>query len=572
MELLNIINSKESAEVYNLKELDQISAIEHSCQRLNLDLKEDLFKNDDYLIYFFAVDDKTRLHVEKIAASYLKIDIINQQYKSRMARAAFLHHRLMFSIYFKLIVSLAPSKHPQLGKLIGRAINNATEIIKWRYLNYQGAPGNVWLQISSLYDMAEKYQLTTEEIDFYPDLASSEFIPKTIDASYIAINMLGNLDSLSFKPQQVDFISKMLGSWTNGITVDKTYNDKRHLFSVDMEKNMSAKRIRNVKDKITNRYWCMDTINVKIQIIMNCIETKRSPKLASMQAMYNHLYAHQTLTLVKSEWSLSEYKRQRRANPRIKTDKVGTNAFGFEDTYYQIKHYEDSLVEVKQKSFSQPDEEDDRADDAANALKQYAESMTAFVNVNHGFCNIVDESLNGLCIHVEKKPHELSIGMMLGIAIKDNRHGVKIGIIRSIKTTDNHTLRVGVEIISRNAFSITGYKVKQTGVKTANEPVKNQGLDDDVVIRQNPKRLSIAELIEAHPMGDGNDEFHCLFLPKEFSFNQAQTLILPKNQYQESAQYEMMIAKDPKRIQITQSLEQHENWIRVQFAEVAMPE
>lgn len=583
MELLNIIKTnttdhliKSEAEIYQLKELDQIASIEHACQRLALDLKEDLFNTDDYLGYFFVIDDKTRLIVEKLTESYLKIDIINHQYKSRMASAIFLHHRSMFSIYFKLIVALAPYKHPQLTKLIGRAINNAAEVIKWRYFNFQGAPGNVWLQIAGLFDMAEKAGLSNEKMDFYPELENSAFIPNSIAANYIAINMLGSLDSLSFKAQQVDFLCKVLSSWTNELSIDKEYDEHKHLFSVDLEKNLPAKRIRNLKPKLTNRYWCMDSINIKIQVLMNCIETKRSSKQASMKLFANHLYAYQTLQMIRTEWSLSEYKRQRRAHPRIKTDKTATNVYGFEDIYYQIKQYENSVVDVTKKSFLDQDQmaedADDSASQAAEELKKYAESMTAFININHGFCNIVDESINGLCIHVEKKPHELSVGMMLGIAVKDNRFGTKIGIIRSIRSTENNTLRVGVEIISRNAFSISGYKINQSHEKMpaiiTTESVDNDDQVIATVIRTNPKRKSINELISDSPFGNEQEYFNCLFLPKEFSFSKEQSLILPKNQYIREGQYQMMIAKDERLIEVQETIEQHENWIRVYFKEV----
>lgn len=558
MELLKIIKTASAstrshldAQAARLQELDHIASIEHSCQRLDLDLKQNLFSNDDYLNYFTAVDDKTRLMVEKIGESYLRLDLVNQPYKSRMARAAFLHHRLMFSIYLKLVVSLAPSKHPQLGNLISRAINNATEVIKWRYLNYQGAPGNVWLQISNLFNLAEKNNLTQQKIVPYPDLGSVQFMPESIASSYIMINMLGSLESLSFQPQQIDWLTKTLSTWSNTMSIDHQYDEKNHIFSVEIDQNRPAKRIRNPTFTPASRFWCMDGINIKIQTLMYCIEAKRTPKQPEIAALAGHIYAHKTLKMVRAEWSLSEYRRQRRLYPRVKTNKTASNVLGFEDTYYQIKHHENALVEVKKQSFSAG------AEDTPKTLNdqppQHAESMTAFININHGFCHIVDESINGLCMHVEKKPNELSIGMMIGVASKEHQFGTKIGIIRSIKTTENSTLRVGVEIISRNALSITGC-------------VEKSAANEDAVDDEN---TSIDTLIEQHEFDEQSDAFNCLFLPKEFSYKKEQSLILPKHRYVPNGQYQMKLAKQVQLIQTKATLEQHDNWVRVYFDEVA---
>ncbi len=543
------------------REVDDIAAIEFACQRLNLDLKKDLFQTDDYLNYFFTIDEKTRILVEKVTNSYIKIDIINHQHKTRIASAAFLHHRLMFSIYFKLIVALAPIKHAQLGMLIGRAINNAAEIIKWRYFNHQHAPGNVWLQICNLFDMAEKNGLTHEIINFYPNLEHAEFMPINIASEFISICMLGSLDSLSFKPAQIDFLSKLLSKWTSDIQIDQEYNEKKHLFCVDLNQNSPAKRIRNLTPTITNRFWCMDSINIKIQILMNCIETNRPPKQKAMRTLANNLYAYPTLQTMKLEWSLSEYKRQRRESPRIKTDKPAKDVYGFEDIYYQIKHFENSLVEVTQKSFSNQDEEDafdenDSASIAANQFRKYVESMTTYMDINKGYCHIVDESVKGICIHVTKQPYELSIGMMLGVSAKDQKFGTKIGIIRSIKPTANNTLRIGVEILSRNAFC-----VEASTILEENKP--NSGY----IVEFIEENIETNDL-EAHDLNESSSTFNCLFLPKALSFAKDESLIMPKNYYQRNQQYKVTIANKERNIQLTETLEKHDNWIRSYFVDI----
>lgn len=544
-------------------ETDDLEEIEFSCQRLASDLKKDIFHDDQFLNYFLSFDNKTRLLIEKVTQSYLGIDIINHQHKARIATACFMHHRHMFSIYFKLIVALAPQKHPQLAMLIGRAIDNAAEIIKWRYYNHQTAPGNVWLQINNLFDMAEKNGLVDKKIDFYPELTNAELMPTSIASLFITINMLGSLDTPSLRPQQIDFLSKILAKWTTDLAIEKEYNEKKHLFSVDLAKNLPAKRIRNFHNLITNRYWCMDSINVKMQILMNCIETNRPPKLKVMRNLANYLFAYPTLQMLKSEWSLSDYKRQRRESPRIKTDKPATDVYGFEDTYYQIKHYEDSLVEVKKKSFSDDLGEVSEFDDensasvAANQLRKYVESLSTYIDANKGYCHIVDESVKGICIHTSRHAQELTVGMMLGVSAKNQKVGTRIGIIRSIKPTANNMLRIGVEILSRAALSIEATNLKQI----SNKPIHGYVVE---FIEENTETNDL----EVHNLNEDTSKFECLFLPKEFSYGKDESLILPKKQFQKNQQYLLDFGNQERTVSLTETLEQHDNWVRSYFKEL----
>lgn len=533
--------------------LENISTIEDACHRFNLDLKQDLFRSADYLNYFIAIDDKTRLAVESVSQSFLTININNEENKSRIADAAFLYHRLMFVIYFRLIVTLAPNQHPQLGNLISRAINNATEIIKWRYINYQSAPGNIWLQISSLFELAENAKLTTYTYNPYPTLTNAEYTPNSIQSGYITVNMLGNLEKLSLNPQQIDLMSKALATWSKAVKIEQTYNKNRHMFYVDIDKNTPANKIGNLIPTPASRFWCMDSINAEIDSLINSIKTNETPVTDSIKPLAKHLYALKTLQAVKTEWALPTYKRQRRAHPRVSTDKVASNVFGFEDTYYQIKHYEDALVELKQKSFENINKEQENAlfEHEEQAAKPHTESMTAFINMNHGFCNIVDESINGLCMHIEKNPNALSVGMMIGIAIQGNRFGTKIGIIRSINPTENNTLRIGVEIISRNALSISAERYT-----SSTQSAELEGAP------------SISKLIDQHKFDEQSDAFNCLLLPEAFSYNKAQSLILPKHRYMTNGQYHMQLPKEVKLIQIKETLEHHDNWVRVYFDEL----
>ncbi|MEQ1488642.1 MAG: hypothetical protein ABL920_09105, partial [Methylotenera sp.] len=172
--------------VKDLSGLDDISLIEFATQRLNAECKKNIFNDDQYVSAFFAIDEKIHETVEKITAHYINIDSMSIELEERIANTVFLYHRQLFLIYITLIDNLAAYQPKALNLMMARAIFCATQMIKWRYYNYQSAPANVWVQISKLYLLAEKNSLLEVYIQTYKDQEVS-----TLASAYIHACMLG---------------------------------------------------------------------------------------------------------------------------------------------------------------------------------------------------------------------------------------------------------------------------------------------------------------------------------------------------------------------------------------------
>ncbi len=526
---------------HELKGMDDISAIEYCTKQLNEDYKNERFKDEQHLLAFLSVDEKSHTIVERITSHYINIENIGIELEERMIQSVFFYHRQIFLIYFTLIENLAPENHPSLTTLLARAINSATQMVKWRYYNFHSSPANVWVQIAQLYKLAEEKLLLDKSVEVY---AGQE--PTTLSIIYIKACMLGTLESVSFKRQQIDLVGKLLEKWAAKITIDHTYDEKKHLFYVDTASNIPAKRIRNFKPADTYRYWCFDSINSKVELCISAIEFNILPKQLSLQEFTHNKYFLPTLEVLRTEWSRGDYKRQRRSEDRTKTTKSATTAYGFEDTCYQLKQYENIQVQRGEKSYKGDKSFDERL--ASHSLvKSRPETNIIYMDLGTSSSSIVDESGKGIGLRINKQANEVSLGMMVAILVKEQKQNTRIGVIRSIKPIAGNELHIGIEVLSRTAFCVEA---------------KNNSLDPI-------KALAVTDSFSgiAANLSNRTAPFTCLFVPEEYGVSTQETLIVPRLQFNKNDTFKVNILGNDMLIRFTETLERHENWIRVAYVE-----
>lgn len=539
--------------VKDLTGMDDISAIEFATQQLSADSKNNAFQDDEHLEALLLIDGKIHEIVEKITAHYLNIDNMGIELEERIANAIFLYHRQIFLIYYTLIENLAQFQPTSLLVMLARAMCNATQMIKWRYYNYQSAPANVWLQISHIYIIGEKQSLLDDYVIAYKDQEAT-----ALSSTYIRACMLGNLESLSFHRKQIDLVCKMLATWTPKILINKEYDEKMHLFYVDTASDAPAKRIRNFKPANSYRYWCFDSINTKVELCLSLIEFNISPKQQIMQEFITNKFAQATLEILRTEWSRVEYKRQRRGAERTKTTKFATTSYGFEDTCYHIKQHESILLQRGEKYYQGNKSFDERLA-AHHVVKDIHEPNIIFVDLGAGQSTIVDESIQGIGLYISKPAHEVSIGMMIGVSIKDQKDDTIIGIIRSIKPIVGNELHIGVEILSRSAVCVETKNMSYIASKISYSSGANgSSLSNSV-------SLTRKDLTNNISLYNDITNFNCLYLPQEFALSKQETLIVPKLYYNKNDAYKVNISGVEMLVKFTETFEQHENWLRVSF-------
>ncbi|OIR04526.1 hypothetical protein GALL_134620 [mine drainage metagenome] len=524
-----------------LKGMDDVSAIKFCAEKLNADFQKNVFNGEQNLNKLFQIDEKTHTIVERITTHYVNIDHINTELEERIENTVYLYHRQLFLIYLHLIENLVLPNHDALPTMLARAISNATQMIKWRYYSYQSAPANVWLQLAKLYMVAEQRLLLDDSIEAYIDQKT-----KKISTAYIEACMLGTLESLSLKCQQIELASNMLAAWAEKTTIDKIYNEEKHLFFVDTVSNTSAKRIRNFKPADTYRYWCFDDFNINIELCLSLIEFNIVPQQHTVKEFIKNPYALSTLEVLRTEWSRLEYKRQRRSEDRYQTAKLATTAFGFEEACYQIEINEKKQMQGRRTSTLNDNIRNEKPTFNRQTIG-FADPNIIYMDLGESDSNIVDESSKGLGFHISKHANEVSLGMMVCITVKEKESITKIGTIRSIRPIAGGKLHIGVEV-----FSASAIRVEATAMSLNVAPHITKGSDAAI------------EFTKAVTTG-----FACLFLPRESNISMQETLIFPKYQFNKNELYKINISGNSKVIKSNDILEQREDWVRTTFAQAS---
>jgi hypothetical protein len=525
--------------------MDDISAIEYAIKKLNEDSKLNIFEDEQYVEAFFAIDEKTYTIVKRITEHYINIDNMSIELEERIANAVFLYHRQLFLIYNTLIENLAPFQPKTLLTMLARAINNATQMIKWRYFNYQSAPANAWVQLSKLYLIAEKQGISDTYVRAYEDTEIT-----TLSSAYIQACMLGSLESMSFHRKQIDLVSQMLTYWTPKILIQSTYDEHKHLFYIDTTSDAPAKRIRNYKPMNSHRYWCFDSVNLKVELCLSLIEYNITPKQQEMNDFITNKFALTTLETLRKEWSKVDYKRQRRCAERVKTTKYATTTFGFEDTCYHIKQHENMLLQRGERTYQGSKSFDERL--ASHYLaKDYSESNIIYLDLGAGQSKIIDESSNGIGMYINRPASEVSLGMLIGISITEQKLDTKIGVIRSIKPVIGNELHIGIELLSTSATCVEARNISAAAFEATNK----------VATPNNEINLPTS-------INNYGGAFTCLYLAPEYSITKQETLIVPRLHYSKNDTFKVSISGKDVLVKPTSTLEYHENWLRVVYTQV----
>ncbi|ACT47797.1 hypothetical protein [Methylotenera mobilis] len=539
--------------MHQLKGMDDLSAIEFATVKLGDEFKTNAFSDPTHLQALFSIDENTHITVERITTHFIHIEHISAEFEERVTNAVFFYHRQLFLIYYALIDHFSDQYQNHLHIFLARAMRNATQMIKWRYYIYQSAPANVWTQISQLYLLAEKRSLLNAKIQPYADLE-----PISVSNAYIHVCMLGTLESLSLKCEQIEFVSKMLSAWTGKTTVDSVFDESQHLFYVDTTANKPAKRIRTFKPASTYRYWNLDSVISKIQLCTSLIEFNISPKQPFMKELISHRDASTTFDVLNTEWSRLDYNRQRRLEERSKNVSQATTSLGFKEVCEQIKQYENIKMQRGERGYQGEKSFEERL--ATHNINR-SEPNIIHMNISADHSSIIDQSSKGLGLHVSRHPHEVATGMLIGISTKELRNNTKLGIIKNIRPIAQGELHLGIELLSNIGFYSQAENISLRTPKVAISIGSNENKENYFA---NTVFANTTSFLDSS-FGTDPSNFMCLYLPKEQSLSRQETLIIPKLQYNKNDIFKVLILGEEILVRFTKSFERHGNWVRVTF-------
>lgn len=531
-------SNKLTSWVPDLADMGDIAALKLATQKIAILINEDSLTTHQKLDLIIELEEVNHSRLEKLSSEFSDVANLKPELESSIADTCYTYCRQSYIYHLKLLEVILDQKEfvledEALLLVMGRAINTAFNMIKWRAFIQQNSPTKVWLQIYLLYKIAYRQNLLNQQVELF-----SLSPPSTLAAFIVQICMFGQLQQANLEKQHLQVTSKILRAWITHIHISTQYNPEQYLFHINLDQDIAAKRMRNFEPTSPCRYWELDDLEKKMTIAMTVSARGEFPDSLILSKIDDPKILNETLSVLYAEWTKSEYVRQRRSEGREATSrnaKVKAGVFEICDQVLHANQIRNGLTRSKQgKSL----------DDLL--IGQSALNQSNVFAVNSGSLDtwiITDQSKHGLGARVNKYANTLARPKkLIGLVFDDDPTVVSIGIIRTVKATQGNQLRVGIEVISNLAIWMQLNPEEESKSFANNLSKANKG------------QLDVAGYANSSPG---------IYLPKEPNLNEQATIIIPKINFKLLTKYTIHFNGKTKRVEFDEPIESIDDWVKV---------
>jgi hypothetical protein len=545
----------------DLKDLDDLAALQfstkHLTQLLNpVDAAETL-SLEQQISLILELEALNQGRLEKLSTQLANVENMKIELENSIFDACYNYCRQSYIFHLKLIEqafsankqvatkgteNIEPPDDATLTLLLARALYTAFNMIKWRLFSQTSPPAKVWLQVNMLYKLAVQRSLLNNPIELF-NLSPST----TLSANFVQCWMLGNLAQASMQKYQVEIASRILTTLLTRTYISIKYTVEQYLFFIDLEKDVSAKRMRDAYASDSCRYWELDELEKQLAVAITVSDRGEIPQSLAFSKVDHAKKLNETLVVLFDEWKRSGYVRQRRKTVRQASSKTARVNAGIIDICNQVNQANQISSGLRLSRDGTTLEDRIRAH---TTLRQNSN-----LTVNSGSLDtwiITDESLQGFGTRVNKYANILARpNKLLGLMVDDDPSKVIIGMIRSVKPTQANQLRVGIEIISHHP--------KWVQLKQA----PNQERFSDTLLESD----SLGASLNANNSAAAADAgfFAGIYLPLEAGLSDTSMLILPKSLFRANTNYTINIDGNPIQILLEGAIESRDDWVKVAF-------
>ncbi len=532
-----------------LEPLDDVNALNLANKHLSLIVSDESRSIKQRLDFLNAVDNIALPRAVKLAIQYAKVDNLRPELAITISDAAYNYYRQSYLNYLRLIeLIIASPKDPSLENntlliVVARALDLAMTMIKWRYFDHSSTPAKVWLQTYMLFEIASKSSLL--EI---PIKAFNHSTPTTIAAYIAQLSLFGSLENANMQKQHYQIATYLLQSWLTEVSFSDHHDPEAHLFVIDLQKDICAKRTRHFEQTKTCRFWHIDAFESKIMSNMQLTEHGKLPDDIPLVEIGDIKALQETLQILRSEWSKYDYVRQRRKETRHDADYTASVAYGILDICNLVEYNGRKKLSNALNGPSSGNKSLDNRLSSHTSIRREGTTNVLRVEPKQDIWAITDESTKGLGARAPKEAKLwVKSGKLVGIAMDERPPRVLIAMVRGVMPSKHmNQVHVGLEVIARFA---SWAQMRSIEVASSLEPVDK-----------------FSPLSNNNPIAMG---FSALYLPIEAGLSDEPTLILPKLEYRLNEVYEITVDGVPKLVKLESPIDAKDDWVRVIFPHLA---
>lgn len=530
--------------VDDIAEMDDLAALKFCYQQLAIIISQMQSDEEiDYkeiLVLLIQLEDLNFVRLEKLSSQFVQVENLKPELEINISETCYNYCRQSYIAHLKVIEKVInPSKFKLEGNMpiiiIARALYSAAHMMKWRMYTQANPPTKMWLQLFMLYRIASQQGLLAIPIELFK-LAPST----TLSAYFIQVLMLGNLVQENLHKQQVDIAYRVLTQWLTRAHISKYYTPEQYLFFVDLDKDVPAKRMRNFEPNDKCRYWELDELEKQIKVGITVTDRGEMPESLMGAKIDSVKRLNETLDIMLSEWTKTNYVRQRRKEQRHATSKTAKVNAGIINICNQVR-------QANQMSSGLRLSKDGKSFDEKLRSHTVLTQLTS-ISVNSASLDtwiITDESPHGLGTRVNKYANILARqDKLIGLMIDEDPKQLVVGIIRGVKPTTGNQLKVGIEIMSQHPNWVQLRRLN------------NQESFSDTV-------STLTDNSDDFEMDTGS--FAGIYMPLEAGISSVSSLLLPKIHFRPNTSYAVSIADTFKHARLGEPIESRDDWVKVAF-------
>mgnify|MGYP000906958445 FL=1 len=522
-----------------LAHLDAITGINLSVKHITSIVNDHALSVSEKIHLLLLIEDANHDALQQQIASFVKLDNLKADITHHIVDVNYAYYRVVFLAYTKLIdlsFNKLPEQQPQQTikvVMLARAVTTVIHMLKWRYFERTSAPANLWSQTHTLYQYATEHQLNKIAIKPYADSISTN-----IDSLSLQLWMLGSLNFSGLLKPQIETVAEILALSMHDVEIAHTWQPK-HTFYIEPNKDQTAKRIRKIIPTTPALFWHLDNLESSINQTLKLKQTENRVSFKGY-LLKNTYLIEETLSQLQTEWSRSEYKRQRRKELRHDIIRTATVSVGVQAICELLQQLDLSHTPVKSLM-------DGNVAKRAVQTRVVNQGTTNTLMVGKEKWNILNESTLGLGTFVSQETSPLVKPNKL-VAILTSRTHAKpaIGVIRNSKQMSGAKLKIGIELLTENPnlALLKKFEIKKEAEdKTENATPSNEQL---------------------------NVEFYGIHIPYLSALNKPCSLILPKIEFLPNTFYEIHFKNKREIVKFEEPSEQGDDWVSVTFPEELM--
>lgn len=516
----------------NLDRLEDVAAIEISTEKLKACLDNDNIRAAERLNFVLSVDTENRHRAQKIRRQFVGYENMRPDLEEHTASVMYLYLRQIFIAYRSFIDRFLDTNgdvifsYNRLPVILGRALESAYTMARWRYYRQQSVPDMTWPEIHDLYRILEQESLLDLTVPLYRDEPEVH-----LAASFVQACMLDSLGSSGLSKQQVERFAQLLQKLMPWSSINKHYNEHRHLFYIDLAGRLGARRIRMHEPRPDFRYWDTDPLTARIDTLIQTLGQGLPHELENFGSDSDIMEA---LTQMQSEWSRVGYTRQRRSEERHKVAKHALASHGFRDVCNHLKDIAAALYKAPL-----AESEHSLDDKLINHNSLRTAPMVLYRDMSREHWTISNESSNGYGVAFDSElPGTIKLGKLVGLAVGDEPGHLIIGCVKSISKPASRSNQLGIRIIGRRANWI---------------------------------QLRHVSLNNSSGTGEIHAKFPAIHLQEEHGLSDRPSLLLPRIEYLESGIYQLDLQNRPSIVQLIAPVEIKDDWVQVYFTPLEAP-